>query len=86
MNSELANLWLFACVIAKASILTGLGPAALLLAIAARCPFPFCVLREFPKDDHDVRVPIERFEPFRVQGELFKKTNETVARKKRGAA
>jgi len=71
-TSILANVWLFALVIAKTSLLTGIGPGLVLLAIFVRCPFPFCVLREFHNDDHDVRVPIERYVPFREQIELFK--------------
>ena len=72
MRSELSNLYLFAFAIAKAGALTGLFPAAIFAAIFVRCPFPFCVLREFHADDHDVEVPIERFTPFREQAELFK--------------
>jgi hypothetical protein len=72
MHSELLNLWLFAAAIAKMLLMTGLGPAILLGAIFVRCPFPFCVSPELHEDDHDVRVPIERFTPFREQAELFK--------------
>jgi len=71
MRSELSNLYLFAFAIAKVGALTGLFPAAFFAAIFVRCPFPFCVLREFHADDHDVEVPIERFTPFREQAELF---------------
>lgn len=46
----------------------------------SRCPFPFCVLREFHEDDHDVRVPIERFTPFREQAEMFKNPPPRKAR------
>jgi hypothetical protein len=67
----MSNLWLFSFAIAKAAWMTGIGPAAICFVILARCPFPFCVLRDFHGDDHDVRVPIERFTPFREQLELF---------------
>src|SRR5580704_11328441 len=55
-----------------AGVAAGLGPGMLLGAIFVRCPFPFCVSPELHEDDHDVRVPIERFTPFREQAELFK--------------
>ena len=38
MHTKLLNIWLFALVIARASLLTGLGPA---LAIAAAAEFPY---------------------------------------------
>jgi hypothetical protein len=72
MHSELLNLSLFISAIAKVLLMTGLLPGAILAAIFERCPFPFCVLRDSHDDDHDVRVPIERFTPFREQAELFK--------------
>jgi hypothetical protein len=72
MHSELSNLSLFAHCIARVALLTGLGPAAILCAILARCPFPFCVLRDWHDEGHDVRVLIERFIPYREQAELFK--------------
>lgn len=71
----LSNLYLFAFAIGKTAINCGFLPGVLLLAIA-RCPFPFCVLRDFHGDDHDVRVPIERFTPFREQAELFKSSGD----------
>jgi hypothetical protein len=67
-----SNLYLFALAIGKTALMTGIGPGAILCAAFARCPFPFCVLRDSHGDDHDVRVPIEQFTPYREQIELFK--------------
>lgn len=71
MHSFLLNLSLFAFALGKCALLTGFAPGLVAWAIFVRCPFPFCVLRELHEDDHDVRVPIERFTPFREQAELF---------------
>jgi hypothetical protein len=38
MNSELSNLWLFAHAIAKALLMTGIGPG---IAIAVAAEFPY---------------------------------------------
>lgn len=66
----ISNFSLLFLAIAKAALLTGFGPGVIILGFV-RCAFPFCVLRDCHDDDHDVRVPIERFEAFEQLG-LFK--------------
>jgi hypothetical protein len=51
-----------------------------------RCPFPFCVLSDRHEEDHDVRVPIEQFTPFREQAELFKVRAGQLAIREKGPA
>jgi hypothetical protein len=62
----LSNFSLFAHCIAKVALNTGIGPAVV-IAVFVRCAFPFCVLRDFHDDDHDVRIPIERYDSAAAQ-------------------
>jgi hypothetical protein len=54
---------LFFLALGKTLLMTGVGPGIILMCAVARCPYPFCVKKEFHEDGHDVRVPIEQFEP-----------------------
>lgn len=63
MHSELLNLSLFAQAIAKVALMTGGVPGLLIIAFV-RCPFPWCILKDFHDgDDHELQIPVEYFDP-----------------------
>jgi hypothetical protein len=65
-----SNLSLFSFAILK-TLLGTVGPGLILAGIFEKCPFPFCVRREFHREGHAVRIPVERFEAKEQPG-LFK--------------
>jgi hypothetical protein len=58
----ISNLSLFSFAILK-TLLGTVGPGLILAGIFEKCPFPFCVRREFHREGHAVRIPVERLEP-----------------------